>query len=43
MLTGFLRRRKVRSPNAPKAFIMKPDMTAPLTHEKALPMLRKKG
>lgn len=38
----FLKSQKERKPNAPKGFIMRPDMTAPLTHEEALPMLRKK-
>ena len=38
----FLRGQKRRNPNAPKGFIMKTDTTAPLTHEEALPMLRKK-
>ena len=42
MIAGFLRRRKMRNPNAVKGFIMKPDLTAPLKHEEALPGLWKK-
>ena len=38
----FLKSQKERSPNAPKGFIMRPNMTAPLTHEEALPMLRRR-
>ncbi len=42
MIAGFLRRRNQRKPNAVKGFIMRPDVTAPLTHKEALPGLKKK-
>jgi len=39
----FIKSQKRRDVNAPRGFKMMADMTAPLTHEEALPMLRKKG